>query len=162
MKKISVLLLTLLIGFSCKKNEVVVEKTTLEKLTGTTSTQWKLLDGAILSEDGASAIPLIGFRPPCETDNILTLYANKTCDFTEGATKCNATDPDALLRGIAWKYDDATKVMSIDKVALFGQVLENAQFTLSEVTETTFSGLTSVIEYRGQRAKLRVKFGIQK
>lgn len=42
----------------------------------------------------------------CELDNIFTLNANGTFEFSEGAAKCNSSSPDVIWSG-TWTYDES-------------------------------------------------------
>lgn len=144
MKKLIIAFLS--VGFlvtSCKKDdEVQVEqKARLELLTSNSSKSWKVKDG--IAKQNGLEVNLIASQNPCVTDNIITLANDFTYDFLEGASKCNADDPDLILSA-SWSLTQDESTITIDKFIFLGRTVDNPAFTLSEVTETTFSGTTTL------------------
>ncbi|MBP6619184.1 MAG: hypothetical protein KA188_02960 [Leadbetterella sp.] len=142
MKKLLVLFFGLILMVACKKDEVVVEKTTLEYLTGTTSKKWKVTEGIV--KLGETSINLVANQPPCVTDNILVLNTNKTYELNEGASKCDPSkDPDLIIKA-NWSLVEDPKAITIDKFIFLGYVLENSKFLISSINDNQFIGQTEV------------------
>ena len=69
-------------------------------LTGTDKKSWKMVSYQVLDNGNASSvIPAQSGITPCIADDICTFYADAERKFeaSEGATKCNATDPDVYV-----------------------------------------------------------------
>lgn len=144
MKKIAILIFSIsLLISSCKKDPVdpIVEKTNLELLTSGTSKSWKVKDG--IAKQNGLEVNLIASQNPCITDNIIKLYADFAYEFTEGASKCNANDPDLILKA-KWSLSADSKTIIIDKFIFLGRTVDNPAFILSDVSETSFSGTTTL------------------
>lgn len=70
-------------------------------LTGTEKKTWRFVSAQIFDEGQSSGVILgdqLGIDP-CITDDLCTFYANAERKFeaSEGATKCNASDPDVYV-----------------------------------------------------------------
>ena len=159
MKKIFVLVLILVSIVACKKDPVVVEKTTLEYLTGTDSKKWKVTEGKV--KLGESQVDLVANQPPCITDNILILNKNLSYELTEGATKCDPTkDPDSIIKA-NWTLVESPKSIKIDKFIFLGKILENTTFLISSIADDKFVGQTDV-SLNGTTYQANITFSIVK
>ena len=157
MKKLWVLFFGLILMVACKKDEVAVEKTTLEYLTGSTSKKWKVTEGLV--KLGESSINLVANQPPCVTDNILVLNNNKTYELNEGASKCDPSkDPDLVIKA-NWTLVEEPKAITIDKFSFLGYVLENSKFLISSINENQFIGQTDVM-LNGKTYQANITFSV--
>lgn len=138
--------------WGCELNEP--EKTEQELLAGDTSVQWKVVRG-IAKVDGAE-IDVVSAQNPCVLDNLLELYTNGKFDLSEGGSKCDPTDPELIYTG-NWAYNDATNILSIDKFTFLSITIDNPSFTITELTETTFSG-TTVVQFQGETVTADITF----
>ena len=135
MKSLGLLLLGVVLIFSCKKDPVVTaEKTTLEYLTGTSSKKWKVASGIIKDQSGLE-IPIESIQSPCVTDNVLVLNSDKTYELNEGATKCDPTkDPDVIIKS-NWNLEENPKAISINKFIFSNYTLDNAKFLITSIDD---------------------------
>ncbi len=125
-----------------KTEEIVVPKTKTELLAGTVSKSWKNTKAQATNSQNLT-IDLAITQPLCITDNVLTFFPNNTYEFREGATKCNASDPDLLIKA-NWSFStDETKFV-IDKIIFQGQSFANTSFDIVELTEDIFVGKTTL------------------
>jgi hypothetical protein len=130
------------LAVSCKKNkDDVTPKSTIELLTAEGSKTWKVKQA--LAKQGDLEVNIIASQNPCITDNLIKLFSDFTYEFSEGATKCNPTDPDLILKA-NWTLSVDEKSMSIDRFIFLGRTINNPVFILSDVTENSFSGTTSI------------------
>lgn len=158
MKNYLIVVIALFIISSCKKDEVV-PKTTLELLTNNSSKSWKLSDG-LIKLSGDSQLSIIGSRPTCETDNLLVLKSDQTYDVTEGATKCNVSDPNNIITAANWNITADGKVLTVDRFVFLNFEIKNAKFNIIEIGDKAFSGETDV-EFQGQKYTGVVKFAAE-
>lgn len=128
--------------FSCKKSTDVTPKSKTELLAGTVSKTWKNTKAEATNPSGLK-IDLVSTQPTCVTDNLLSFFPNKSYEIREGATKCNAADPDLLLKA-NWSLNATETQFSVDKIIFQGKQVENVVFDIVELTETTFVGKTSL------------------
>jgi len=157
MKRISLLLLVLFV-MGCNKEEVI-PKSSLELLTNNSQKSWKLSEGFIILQ-ASSKLSILGSRPTCETDNLLVLRSNNTYDLTEGATKCNVSDPNEIVKGANWNISADGKTLSVDRFVFTVFEINNAVFNITEISDTSFSGETQV-EFQGSTYTGTVKFASQ-
>lgn len=155
MKKLLVLGLVLVLG--CKKDEVAVEKTTLEYLAGTTSKKWKVTEGMV--KLGEQSVNLVSNQPPCITDNILVLYNNKSYELTEGPSKCDPSkDPDLIIKA-NWTLVEDPKAITIDKFIFLNYTLQNSKFLISTINDNQFVGQTEV-SLNGKTYQANITFSV--
>lgn len=143
MKKYFALITILLAAVACKKSkdDVTPDKSTLEKLTNGSSKVWTVKEGKVI-QNGIE-IDLIASQNPCVTDNEITLYTNFDYEFQEGKSKCNANDPQLILKA-KWQLNADEQSMSIDRFIFLGRSVNNPTFTLENVSDTEFSGSTNL------------------
>ena len=157
MTKLWVLVFGLVLVFGCKKDEVAVEKTTLEYLTGTTSKKWKVTEGMV--KLGEQSVNLISNQPPCITDNILVLNNNKSYELNEGASKCDpAKDPDLIIKA-NWTLVEDPKAITIDKFIFLNYTLQNSKFLISSINDNQFVGQTE-ISLNGKTYQANITFSV--
>jgi hypothetical protein len=157
MKRLLILFFGLVVMVGCKKDEVAVEKTTLEYLTAATSKKWKVTEGLV--KLGETSINLVANQPPCVTDNILVLNNNKTYELNEGASKCDPTkDPDLIIKA-NWTLVEEPKAITIDKFIFLGYVLENSKFLISSISDNQFVGQTEVT-LNGKTYQANITFSV--
>lgn len=97
MQKITLLFLTLLALTSCKKSTNTGPSRS-ELIAGSTSKTWQIT--ALTSKDAAGAERNdLAAQAACKRDDILIFFPDKRLEGREGATKCNATDPDLVQAG---------------------------------------------------------------
>ncbi len=146
MKNNILVIALLVLGLSScvPKEEVNALKTNIEYLTGANGLKkWKVTDGTI--KQGETSINLIANQPPCITDNILTLNANKTYELTEGATKCEPSkDPDLILKA-NWTLVEDPKSITIDKFIFLTYTLDKPKFVISEINDDVFKGQADIV-----------------
>ncbi len=89
-----------MLGGCSQKIEPVIP-TYSQLLTGTEKKTWKMVSFQQIDDGNASqVIPVTQLNAnPCITDDLLTFYADAEHKFeaSEGATKCNASDPDIYV-----------------------------------------------------------------
>jgi hypothetical protein len=75
---------------------------------------------------------------PCIADDLYTFYANdtKTFEVREGASKCNAADPDVYVEN-NWSIVNATATVSFVMPLLTTQIA--LPFTIKTLTENTMT-----------------------
>lgn len=159
MKKIVIAFLSIaFLTTACKKDdEVEVEqKARIELLTNNSSKSWKVKDG--IAKQNGLEVNLIASQSPCVTDNIITLDSDFTYDFLEGEIKCEPSDPDLILTA-NWSLSQDETTITIDKFIFLGRSVDNPAFVLSEVTETTFSG-TTTLTFEGETFEVDVTFEV--
>lgn len=127
--------------FSCKKNETTPAKTKTELLASTISKTWKNTKIQVTNEQGLSA-DVTAFQQPCLTDNVVIFFPNKTYEFREGATKCNATDPDLIIKA-NWAFNADETKFTIDRISFLGENLSNVTFDIVSLSEQTFVSKTN-------------------
>jgi hypothetical protein len=95
--------------FSCKKDPVAKSKTDL-----LTQAAWKQTN----SESGTGGVYTSDWSTyePCEKDNLTTFKKDKTYQTTEGATKCDPTDPDVLDSG-NWEFSAGETQLIVNSLA---------------------------------------------
>lgn len=86
--------------FSCSKDTQPQTKTQL-----LVSASWKLKSAAV---NGSDAMHLV---QDCQKDNIISFSANGTGVNAEGATKCNASDPDTVP--FTWSFQNNETILNI-------------------------------------------------
>ncbi len=90
---------------SCKKDdEPKISKT--ELLAGKTSKSWRQIAGKEDGEDYFSSYPT------CYKDDLYVFNANKSFEWTEGATKCDPGD-DQVIDTDTWTFKSNETVVSI-------------------------------------------------
>ncbi|MGR3812313.1 hypothetical protein [Jiulongibacter sp. NS-SX5] len=132
-----------LLLLNCKNNDVEPgsDKPTIELLAGTDSKTWRVSEG--VAKQGDLEVNLIASQNPCVTDNLITLFSDFSYEFKEGATKCSPDDPDLILTA-NWELAEDESSITIDRFVFLGRSIDNPQFVLSDVSETSFSGTTDL------------------
>ena len=129
---VSCLCAALLIAAGCKKDDSSGEN----KLQLITSAAWKYDTAAIdFNRDGTAETPLPpGFLAACDLDNTVTLNADSTGMVDEGATKCDAGDPQTVA--ISWSFKNGETVINIPDT-IYGSISGDAQIKTLTATKLT-------------------------
>lgn len=100
------------VGFaSCSKDDDEVKAKTKTDLL--TAKSWKVSAiGVDTTNDGKSDEDITSFFPTCSKDNIFTFKTDKTFIIDEGATKCDASDPQTNDSG-TWAFSSDEKNLLI-------------------------------------------------
>lgn len=99
MKRFSIplLLVTMIFIAGCSKEGNITKADLLSKA-------WKYKTFSAVA--GALTIDVLSTLQPCELDDIYRFNSNKTYTIEEGATKCNASDPQIKESG-SWRFNAA-------------------------------------------------------
>lgn len=106
----------------CQKDEDPPAKTKTELLSQST---WKFSAAAVGGSDVSA------FLQTCQKDNILTFASAGTGTLDEGATKCNAGDPQTSP--FTWSFMTSETVLHVSTVLFTGG---SSDFTLVALSET--------------------------
>ncbi|UFH56089.1 hypothetical protein [Spirosoma sp. KNUC1025] len=138
---IRLLLLPGLVGWlisGCSEKIEPKPYTYSQLLTGTEKKTWRMVSVVILDDGNSSGvIPVSQLNSPtCITDDLLTFYADAEHKFeaSEGATKCNASDPDVYVT-------DTWNVVNANATAEFYIPLLNGKYPwiIKNLTETVLT-----------------------
>lgn len=115
----------LLILSGCTEPTGVLEYDYTKVFTGGDKKSWKIRTVEIVrSGKGTLTIPAEYFfddeDETCLSDDVYTFFANseRAYQVTEGATKCNDTDPDIKYDG-SWSFVNSAAVLTIKVPALY-------------------------------------------
>lgn len=146
------ILMNMVLFTSCEKSnddDNNQEKTKTELISASV---WKY-DNAQIDVDnngtGDMNVPA-GVIEPCQTDNTLTFAANGSGTMDEGATKCDAGDPQTSP--FSWNFTSNETVINFT-AAIFAGV--GGEFKIISLTETDLK-LSKVITVPGSPAPLTV------
>jgi hypothetical protein len=89
-----------------------------------TASSWKLSTATV---GGMNALPFI---QDCQEDNTMVFVAGGTGTVSEGATKCNAGDPDTTP--FTWNFQDSETKLFVSSVLFTGGNNTSTIVTLSE------------------------------
>lgn len=156
--KILVVLAISASAFSSCKDKAVETRTKTELMAGTSSKSWKITK-AEASNSGLK-LDLVTTQQACITDNILTFNSNGTYVIKEGATKCNAGDPDLMLTA-NWTFMENETKFKIDRIVFLGIELKDIVFEIVELSDNVFTGKTT-IPYNGANYQLEATFQVVK
>ena len=124
----------LAIGFiiyGCKKDDDDKD-VTKERVQFITSATWKYdTVGIDTNKDGKPDQPLTGISlEKCDTDNTITFRSDSTGTLSEGATKCNSSDPNSTP--FTWYFKEkGTVLYTPDQI--FGNGI-TGDFKVGEIT----------------------------
>ena len=127
-------LTALAIGFiiyGCKKDDDDKD-VTKERVQFITSATWKYdTVGIDTNKDGKPDQPLTGISlEKCDTDNTITFRSDSTGTLSEGATKCNSSDPNSTP--FTWYFKEkGTVLYTPDQI--FGNGI-TGDFKVGEIT----------------------------
>jgi len=96
-----ILFISLFLNINCGKKEDAMPVSNQQLLT--TSGGWKLT-AETLSPPFQGITDYYAELDPCEADNILKFLSNGTFSIDEGATKCDASDPQLYITG-TWSWN---------------------------------------------------------
>lgn len=108
MKKLFFCLGTLAALGACKKDSDTTPASTASRTDLLTAKAWQISNVA-LTVNGIS-LPSSQFITACQLDNSFKFNTDKTLVVDEGATKCNATDPQTTSGTWAFSNTDQTKI----------------------------------------------------
>ncbi len=116
--RLPLLMLALFAVAGCGKDPVITKTDLISKA-------WKYK--TFTAAAGALTLDVLSQMQPCELDDIYRFTTNKTFTVEEGATKCNASDPQIKESG-PWRFNTAeTKLYlgtdSVDVIELTSTVL---------------------------------------
>ncbi len=136
LKRIPLLLFLFVIFNSCKKNGDQKSKT--EMLT---QKDWVMSKYELKTGNG-QWIDETQYWQDCSKDDRFVFRTNKTVEQNEGATKCDASDPQVVDTD-SWEFTD-----NETKIIWFGRssVIEQLNETTLTVTTTDNSGGTNIYE----------------
>jgi len=120
----SIFVFFLVLNSSCSKNDdpPPAVKTKTDLITKTT---WKFNDAKV------SGVSVAAFLQLCQKDNILTFLTAGTGTADEGATKCNAADPQTSP--FTWSFQTSETVLFVSTPFFAGG---SSTFTIVSLTET--------------------------
>ena len=116
------------------EDDVTPPKTKTELLTasGWKATSLTVSPAIDFDMDGTPDSDLMQFVDACSKDDVTTFKADKTYTEDEGATKCNAGDPQVFTNG-TWTFNaDETAVTTTENGAT-----QSDTYNVAELTETT-------------------------
>jgi hypothetical protein len=142
MQKLKYFAFALLISgtiFSCKKDSGDSAPSKTDLLA---KASWKVINAEADTLGTGVYFSLLPYLDNCEKDDITTYKADHTYQVTEGASKCNASDPDV--------FDSGTWQFSADEKLLIQQGTYNNTLTIETLTDATLitSEKTSGISIR--------------
>ena len=110
-KSICFILMGLFLQFSCKKDDNNSSKTELLTshcwvMTAATVDPSVVVNGAVIS-DVYAVLPL------CDRDNVACILENGNIYVDEGASKCDANDPQVNTSGKWWFNADETVILAV-------------------------------------------------
>jgi hypothetical protein len=130
MQKLQYFALVLLISgsiFSCKKDSGTSAPSNTDLLT---KASWKIVNAEADTLGTGVYFSLLPYLDNCEKDDITTYKADHTYQITEGASKCNSTDPDI--------YDSGNWQFSADEKLLIQQGSSSTgTYTIESLTDAT-------------------------
>lgn len=110
---------------SCKKDK----KSATELLTEKT---WRMVKSEF-RENSDPYVDEFPFMDACEQDNVVQFLENNTYVITEGATKCDPSDPDISDSG-GWTFSqDETHIVIDFQEAVINQLDKNTLVITSEI-----------------------------
>jgi len=120
--KLTLLLLVPALFFGCKKSKNDTPKTKTDLIT---QASWKFDNATVGGFDVSS------FLQTCQKDNTITLAANGSGVVDEGATKCNASDPQTV--NFSWNFASNETVLHVSTILFTGG---SSDFNIVTLTET--------------------------
>jgi len=123
----------LMLGMSCSKND----KNTPLPVTRAQllARSWKQTDLLAAIPGGTPTSVFNSVLAACQRDNIWTFKSDGTYVVTEGASKCNAGDPDTATSGTWQLIENDTKII-IDDIKEVPQTLTITELTSSSLKIT--------------------------
>lgn len=141
MKKLYIIVGLFVTLLGCTEPLVVTDYTYPQVLTGETQKSWKVRNIQIVRQGKGTltldpSVFLDNEGETCNADNIYTFINNSERGYriTEGATRCNADDPDINYEG-NFTFVNSSATLSFFMPALTDQGI--LQFTVAEITENT-------------------------
>ncbi len=132
---------------ACTKNNSNTNEPTKTDLI--TSGPWKYEDaGADADRNGTIDLSITSSIPACVLDNTLNLSADGTGTVDEGASKCNAADPQT--NAVTWSFANNESALNIGGSGVIGisgqfKILTLTATSLTLSKDTTFQGLSTAM-----------------
>lgn len=131
---------------SCNKksNQQTPQPTKTDHLT---ASSWKLnAAGVDQDRNGTIDFSVMALIPACVIDNSITFKRDNTGVTDEGASKCNAADPQTT--NFNWSFANAEANLNISNSVLgqlngSSKILELTETSLSLTKDTVISGITA-------------------
>lgn len=133
-------LLMLLAVASCKKEDPVPEKTTKDHIT---AHNWKLTAQVMdpgINFNGTIITDVFVLASDCTKDDLTKFESNGSITDDEGATKCNATDPQTTTDG-KWVLSSDNKTITISYPGETPTSIE-----ILTINESTFKGKFTTVD----------------
>ncbi|HEY0434027.1 MAG TPA: lipocalin family protein [Chitinophagaceae bacterium] len=128
----------------CKKSSDSKPKTKTEIIS---QSSWKIDNAKVSGIDVTSSLDA------CEIDNILTFSSNGTGTLDEGATKCDASDPQS--NPFSWNFASNETMLHISTVVISGGssdftivTLNDTQLVLSQDVDISGTTQTATISFK--------------
>ena len=115
---------------ACKKDDTPAAKTKTELIS---LSLWKFDNAKVGTSD------VTAFLKTCEKDNTIVFNANGSGTIDEGATKCNAGDPQS--RTFTWSFLSSETLLQINTPLFAGGT---GNITLVTLTETQLTGSQNI------------------
>ena len=149
--KLFILFVILTFILSCKKKNSDLNPTTQTKTSLLIQQTWKFNNAGLdPNKDGSIDQDISSFISPCLTDNTVSFSNNYSGTADEGASKCNANDPQTIP--FTWGFLNNETVINITGNAIAGKggqykiiTLSETQFSLSKDTTITGYGQTTFV-----------------
>jgi len=135
LKIFSIVALTTLVLFACKKED----KPSASQLL---SRNWKQTD-LILTVNGASQ-SVFSQLDACSTDDIYQFKSDGTLTISEGATKCNPTDPDVYASG-TWQFQSNNTKLALNDNANGQQVFNVESLSATDLVLSDTTTISNVL-----------------
>jgi hypothetical protein len=150
----------LAIGFiiyGCKKDDDDDKDVTKERVLLVTSSTWKYdTVGLETNKDGKPDQPLTGITLlPCDTDNTITFKSDSTGTLSEGATKCNSSDPNTTP--FTWYFKEKGTILYTPNDVFgngytgdfkVGEITTSRLRVIKDVTAPPFGTFTVVLDLK--------------
>ena len=155
LRSIQLIILNSLILAGCSEQYVPEPYTYSKVFSGDTKKSWKLTRLAYKEQGKAdvnyTSTDLNQILGTCVTDDLYTFYADaeKSFQISEGASKCNAADPDVYISD-TWSFSNATATLSMVFPVLSSSKLPYIVLDASnkEMTTEIFVDASNTISYK--------------
>lgn len=137
--------------FSCDKDDSSSPGTTTSNTTILTQQSWTFNNAGLdPNKDGTIDQDISTQVPACLKDNSVSFASNGNGTVDEGATKCNAADPQTLP--FTWNFASNETLININGNAIAGKggqykivALSSTQLSLSKDTTVPIIGATTFV-----------------
>jgi hypothetical protein len=154
MKKLILVVLSASLSLvACKKDDSLPDPNNNNNNNNNTSStltvgSWKMVSSMSVIEYpapvGTQTVDLFVLMQPCVQDNLYIFNANNTTTSDEGATKCNASDPQQKTAGTWALINNNTKLqITENSTSVTADILTLNSSTLELRYVTTYGGMNS-------------------